>query len=196
MVRLGGAVEASVVDLMLGVDDAPAVRAGEDPEAPVFRRGVIECDPRRRERPVAGRDEVLVLVPCLAGLALGLYKQHRLHRLHVRADDRGQDLDDPWVEQEVVHRLRQLVGEMDAQHGAQNVLVGHPGAGLGQPVHLAPLAAGQPQCFAPKRLHLVQGEQFGVREEAVALVGAEVHHPDVQVSRRHGVKGQNFTSQS
>ena len=50
MVRLGGAVEAGVVDLVLGVDDAPAVRTGQDPEAPVFRRGVVECNPRRRER--------------------------------------------------------------------------------------------------------------------------------------------------
>ena len=135
-------------------------------------------------------------MPSLAGLALGLDKQHRLHRLDVRADDQGQHLDYPWVEQEVVHRLRQLVGEMYAQDGAEHVLVGHPGAGFGQPVHVAELAAGQLQRFAPKRLHLVQVEQVGVHEEAVALIGAEVHHAGVQVSGRHGVKRQNLTSQS
>lgn len=74
------------------------------------------------QRPVAGGDEHLVLMPRLARLPLGLDEQHRLHRLDVGPDDVGQRSHDPGMAHGVEHERRQLVRIVHAQKSAHGVL--------------------------------------------------------------------------
>ena len=62
-----------------------------------------------------GRDEELVLVPRLPGLALALDEEHGLHGLDVRTDDPDQRLDHPRRAHRRARRGRRLVRVVDAE---------------------------------------------------------------------------------
>ena len=108
------------------------MRAGDHPEAAIVDGGVVEGDPGGAERAVAGRDEVLVLVPRLSGFAGMLDEQHRLHALDVGADRPGQHLDDAWMGERLAHQRRELVREVDRQEAGHVVGVAAGGIGAGQ----------------------------------------------------------------
>jgi hypothetical protein len=140
------------------------------PHAAVLYGGVVERDPGAGQRAVAGRDEALVLVPRLAGLARRLHEQHGLHRLDVRADQRLQHLDDLRVGHRLAHQRRELVRMVDGDDLRHQRLVATPlGRRLADDV--AALAAHNGGGLAPQRLDLAAVEQALARHVAIAAVG-------------------------
>jgi len=183
VVGFRGEIVLGVLVLPQRPEDAGAVRAGNDPQAAIVDRGVVERDPGGAERAVAGRDEVLVLVPGLPGLAGVLDEQHRLHALDVRPDAAGQHLDDAGMGERLPHQRRQLVREVDGEEAAHVVRVaaGHVAAG-----ELGRLLPAEAHGLAEKGVDLVPAER--AMGDAVAVLailrGKRLGAPGSVVHRR------------
>ena len=88
-----GAVKAPVVLYVLGPQYAAFVRAGNDPQAAVFSRGIVKGKPAASERLVAGGDVDFILVPCLSGFSRAFDEEHGLHAFDIGSDDAGEAID-------------------------------------------------------------------------------------------------------
>jgi hypothetical protein len=123
--------------------------------------------------PVPARDEVLVLVPRLPGFALSLGEQHGLHRLDVRVDHLGEDLDDGGVRQRLAYHVRDLVGGVDGRVPADRHVVGLAWRSRRHPADVAAFATADLQRLGAQQLDLVRGQRVGNYGVAVALVALE-----------------------
>ena len=88
-----GAVKSRVVLYVLGPQDSAFVRAGNDPQAAVFSRGIVQGKPAAGERAVAGGDVDFILVPGLAGFSRAFDEEHGLHAFDIGANDAREAID-------------------------------------------------------------------------------------------------------
>jgi len=170
--RLLRAVEARVVSIVQLPQDARLVRAGNHPEAAVLGRGPVHRNPGAGQRAVTGRDEVLILVPGLAGLACCLDEQHRLHALDVWSDDVGQHIHDDRVGQVVVHDVGQLVREVDTEIPLHHIVIRLAGQRGRDPAHLACVAAADAHGIAAQLLDFGGGQC--VVDDQIAVLAEEL----------------------
>jgi AraC family transcriptional regulator len=167
-VSLGGAVETVIGLLTIGVDDAAAVRAGQHPQASVLDGRIIERDPGGGQRTVPGRDEHLVLVPRLPGLALALGEQHRLHGLDVRADDLVQRGHNGRMRQHLVHQRGQLVRKVDTYISPDQFVVGVARPRREEAVDRAQLPLADPKRLGPQCVNLATRQR--VRQDGIPVL--------------------------
>lgn len=144
-------------------------KPGDYPEAAVLGGRIVERDPDRRERSIAGWDVGLVLVPGLAGLALRLDEEHGLHHLHVRSDHVVQGPDGRGEPREIPRERRDLVGEVDAQVPAQHALIVIELGCGDDPVDGSEVAAADRDGLGPCR-----GQQGGIEEARKGQVAVAV----------------------
>jgi hypothetical protein len=121
-----------------------------------------------------------------ARLAFPLGEQHRLHRLHVRADYFGERGDHDWVRESLAHQRRQLVREVDAGVPADDRIVRFAGRAGFQPLDGARLTADDAQRLGVQFRYLRGSEGGGQHGIPVAGVPVrEVGSRRVVVSLRH-----------